>query len=91
MPLQDLRQALDMSQKHMSELLGRDQSAISKIENETDMYVSTLRSYVEALGGELQIVANLPSGRVTIERFDKLRTVVAGPAGHTEGSRAQSA
>ena len=72
MPLQELRQAMSLSQKTMSELLGRDQPSISKIENQTDMYVSTLRSYIEALGGELQIVAKLPTGTVHISRFDEI-------------------
>jgi DNA-binding XRE family transcriptional regulator len=82
MPLHELRQALHLSQQRLSEILGLKQSSISKVENQTDMYVSTLRSYIEALGGELQIVANLPTGTVYITRFDKIQA----PAKRATGS-----
>jgi len=73
MPLHELRQAMKMSQERLSELLGWKQPSISKVEHQTDMYVSTLRSYIEALGGELQIVADMPTGTVHIKRFGKIR------------------
>ena len=77
MPLQELRQAMKMSQERLSELLGWKQPSISKVEHQTDMYVSTLRSYIEALGGELQIIAKLPTGDIPIKRFDEIRSAVA--------------
>lgn len=81
MPLHELRQALHMSQQRLSEILGLKQSSISKVENQTDMYVSTLRSYIEALGGELQIVANLPTGTVFIKRFDEIEAATKSATG----------
>jgi hypothetical protein len=49
-----------------------DQGNLSKLEQRTDMYVSTLRRYVEALGGELEIVARFPDREYRIEQFADL-------------------
>jgi DNA-binding XRE family transcriptional regulator len=51
----------------MAQILGVNQSAISKIEKRTDMYLSTLRSYVEAMGGSLEIQAVFPEGAVRVD------------------------
>jgi DNA-binding XRE family transcriptional regulator len=72
LPLQELRQARRMSQERLAELLGGKQASVSKLEHRTDMYVSTLRSYVEALGGALDIVARFPDGDVRIKQFTDL-------------------
>ncbi len=72
MPLQELRQARQMSQEKLAELLGGKQASVSKLEHRADMYVSTLRSYVEALGGALEIVARFPDGNVKIRQFRDL-------------------
>ena len=69
MPLQDLRQAKQLSQARMAEILETKQANISRIERRTDMYISTLRSYIEAMGGELDIVARFPEGGVHINQF----------------------
>jgi len=50
MPLQELRQARKLSQEAIATVLGAKQASISKLEHRADMYVSTLRSYVEAMG-----------------------------------------
>src|SRR5690242_17622842 len=60
MPLAELRQARQMTQVTLAELLETSQPEISKIERRTDVYVSTLRRYVEAMGGKLEIVARFP-------------------------------
>ena len=52
MPLQELRRALDLTQQQVAAALGINQVAVSKMEGQTDMYVSTLRRFVEAMGGE---------------------------------------
>ena len=72
MPLQELRQARHLSQQTLAEALGASQAAISKLERRADMYVSTLRRYVNALGGELEITARFPEGSVTIDQFHAL-------------------
>jgi predicted XRE-type DNA-binding protein len=72
MPLQQLRTARQMTQTRLSELLEMDQGNVSKLEQRTDMYLSTLRSYVEAMGGELEIRAVFPDGVVTIDLLNRL-------------------
>ena len=69
MPLQELRRAKQLSQEHMAEILETKQANISRIERRTDMYISTLRNYIEAMGGELDIVARFPEGEVHINQF----------------------
>lgn len=69
MPLQELRQAMHLSQEHLAELLSTQQANISQIERRTDMYISTLREYIEAMGGELDIIARFPEGEVRINQF----------------------
>lgn len=72
MPLQELRQAHQMSQERLAELLLTKQANISRIERRTDMYISTLRSYIEAMGGKLDIIAKFPDGEVYINQFEEI-------------------
>ena len=72
MPLNELRQARGLSQKMLAEVLHVQQPAIAKIEKRTDMYISTLRSHIEAMGGELEVVARFPDGAVKISNFSEL-------------------
>lgn len=72
MPLYELRQARAMTQKALGETLKVNQPAIAKIERRTDMYVSNLRSYIEAMGGRLKIVAAFPEGDVAITNFSEV-------------------
>jgi DNA-binding XRE family transcriptional regulator len=72
MPLNELRQARGLSQKMLAELLHVHQPSIAKIEKRTDIYISTLRSHIEAMGGELEIVARFPEGSVKISNFADL-------------------
>jgi DNA-binding Xre family transcriptional regulator len=69
MPLQELRQTRKLSQKAIVTVLGAKQASISKLEHQTDMYVSTLRSYIEAISSTLEIVAQFPDGEVCIKQF----------------------
>lgn len=70
MALDELRNAKQLTQADMAELLNVPQSSISRIEQRTDMYLSTLRNYVQAMGGMLQIQAVFPEGgAVVISRF----------------------
>ena len=72
LPLQELRQARALSQEELAEVLGLNQATISKLERRTDMYLSSLRRFVEAMGGELEITASFPEGRVRIQLLDEL-------------------
>jgi transcriptional regulator with XRE-family HTH domain len=70
MALDELRNAKQLTQADMAELLDIPQSSISRIEQRTDMYLSTLRNYVQAMGGVLQIQAVFPDGgAILINRF----------------------
>ena len=71
--LQELRKARARSQLSVARKLHVKQAAVSKLERRTDMYVSTLRSYVEAMGGELEIIARFPDAKpVRINLFEEL-------------------
>jgi len=76
MPLNELRQARGLSQKMLAEVLRVQQPSIAKMEKRTDMYLSTLRSHIEAMGGELDVVARFPDGAVRISNFSDLGTAL---------------
>jgi transcriptional regulator with XRE-family HTH domain len=59
--LRDLRQALSLTQERMAETLGIGQESISRLEKRSDLLISTLGSYVKAMGGELRLVAEFPN------------------------------
>jgi transcriptional regulator with XRE-family HTH domain len=58
--LTELRRARAMTQDQLAADLHVGQASIAKLERRTDMYLSTLRRFVEAMGGELEIVARFP-------------------------------
>ena len=68
-PLAELRLARGLSQQNLADTLHISQAAVSKMERRTDMYISTLRSHIRAMGGDLQIVARFPDGAVDITHF----------------------
>jgi transcriptional regulator with XRE-family HTH domain len=70
--IQELRRARNLSQEQLAKFLNTKQANISQIENRTDMYISTLRSYIEAMGGQLKIVAHFPDGDVFINQFKEI-------------------
>ncbi|MDR0648533.1 MAG: helix-turn-helix domain-containing protein [Synergistaceae bacterium] len=72
MPLDELRRARGLSQKALAGMLHVQQPAIAKMERRADMYISTLRSHIEAMGGELEITAQFPDGVVKISNFSQL-------------------
>jgi DNA-binding transcriptional regulator YiaG len=72
MALDELRAARALTQEHLSTLLGVKQSAVSKLERRADMYVSTLRQFIQAMGGALEIRAVFPDGDVRITQFHAL-------------------
>lgn len=59
--LRELRLATGKAQAEIAAALKIKQPSVSKIERQADMYISTLRSYVEAIGGELELTVRLPS------------------------------
>ena len=69
MPLHELRRARALTQRDMAKMLKVNQPAVSKLEQRADVYVSSLRSYIEAEGSKLKIVAEFPEGEVAITIF----------------------
>jgi transcriptional regulator with XRE-family HTH domain len=63
MPLAEIRKAIGMTQAELAGKLDVAQGSVSKFENAADMYLTTLRKYVEALGGELHLTAKFKDGR----------------------------
>lgn len=75
MALSELRLARSLSQKALAESMEVSQPDVSKLEKRTDTYISTLRSYIQAMGGQLDIVARFPEGDVRITQFSALEEV----------------
>jgi transcriptional regulator with XRE-family HTH domain len=73
MALDELREALRLTQESLAQTLHVNQAAISKVERRSDMLISTLRKIIEAMGGELEIRAILPAGTVRIDQFEEVR------------------
>ena len=74
MSLRDLRHALTLTQERMAETLGIGQDGVSRLEKRSDLLLSTLRTYIEAMGGQLSLIAEFPdrepvtlSGLATME------------------------
>jgi len=72
MPLQELRHARNLSQEQLAQTLSVKQAAVSKLEKRTDMYISTLRNFIKAMGGDLEIIATFPDGSVQISQFENI-------------------
>ncbi len=73
--LQELRKAHQKTQAHMAKTLGMTQDQVSRLEKRSDVLVSTLRRFVEGMGGDLSIVAEFPDyGPVKIAGFSDLPT-----------------
>jgi transcriptional regulator with XRE-family HTH domain len=62
-----LRRAREMTQGQLSATLGMTQPEVSKLEHRTDMYVSTLRRFIEAMGGTMEITARFPDGEALVD------------------------
>jgi hypothetical protein len=66
MPLYELRAARRLTQQQLAETLGLTLAAVSQMEHRTDLYLSTLQNFVEAMGGHLEIYAAFPDGRIKL-------------------------
>ena len=64
--LRSLRQAHDLTQERMAELLGVKQENISRMERRADLLLSTMSSYIEAMGGKLKLVAEFPERKPVV-------------------------
>lgn len=73
MTLRDLRKAHELTQERIAEALHISQDGVSRIEKRSDFLLSTLRSYIEAMGGKLRLVVEFPDRRpVTLSGLDSL-------------------
>lgn len=72
MALGELRHAKELSQEDLAKFLHVEQPQVSRLEKRTDMYISTLRKYIEAVGGHMEIVASFPEGDVLINQFSEI-------------------
>ena len=90
MTLRDLRKAHELTQTRMAEALHISQDGVSRIEKRSDFLLSTLRSYVEAMGGQLRLVAEFPDRKpVTISGLDSLTTGAPPPRRGRKSARAE--
>lgn len=78
MSLKDLRRARKLTQERMAELLGIGQEGISRLEQRSDLLLSTLRNYVAKMGGELDLVARFPDRPPVL--LQDLAELAAAPA-----------
>ena len=58
--LRDLRRAQELTQARVAEILGIEQDSVSRMERRADMLLSTMSSYIEAMGGKLHLIAEFP-------------------------------
>ncbi len=63
--LQELRKAMELTQEQLAEMLDIRQATIAQTEKRKDLMISTLRSYVEAMGGKLSLTVEIP-GRKSV-------------------------
>ncbi len=86
--LRELRQAAGKAQADVASALNIKQPSVSKIESQADMYLSTLRKYIRAIGGELELVVRLPSRRtIRLQHLTDAATPHADSAGPTKVTR----
>jgi len=70
--LRQVREARERSQAAVAQKLQINQAAVSKLERRTDLSLTTLRGYIEAMGGKLEIIARFPDHVVRIKQFEAL-------------------
>ena len=83
MPMHELRRARQLSQEQLADMLDIKQGSVSKLERRTDLYISTLRRYIEAMGGELTLQARFPEGSVIITQLDQIGETDGKPTRQT--------
>lgn len=69
MLLAEIRKSVGLTQEDLAGALGITQPSLSKLEGQDDMQISTLRRLIQALGGEMEIIAHLPRGDIRITQF----------------------
>jgi len=91
--LKDLRRAVERSQEDLAATRGVGQDTVSRIERQSDMLLSTLRRYVEAMGGKLELVAHFPNrpalviAQIAEGTPGRVKRRAAGKRSHSSGRR----
>lgn len=84
MTLYQVREARSLTQVNLARVLNINQGAVSRMEKRTDMYVSTLRNFIQAMGGKLQIKAIFPEAEIEIDQFENLPQLPQGLSNEIE-------
>jgi DNA-binding XRE family transcriptional regulator len=85
--LRDLRKAQRLTQQQLAELLHIEQDSISRMERRADMLLSTMNSYVQAMGGVLRLVAEFPDRAPMTIRLGDLAETQAPLKSRKRGSK----
>jgi hypothetical protein len=72
MPRRDLRRARELTNEALADILEMGPSEVVGIEKHADLYVSTLRRFIEAMGGQLEITAHFVGGAARITQFREI-------------------
>lgn len=69
MLLSEIRKSVGLTQEEVAQTLGIKQPTLSRLESQEDMQISTLNRLIQALGGELEIIAHMPGGDIHLTQF----------------------
>ena len=69
MLLAQVRKTVGLTQEELAASLGIKQPTLSRLESQNDMQISTLRCLIQALGGQLEIIAHMPGGDIRMPQF----------------------
>ncbi len=75
MSLDELREALNLTQEELAKRLQVKQPAVAKLESREDVRLSTLQALIEAMGGQIEVRAIFPQGTVVLRRPGKVQVV----------------
>src|SRR5215813_7547649 len=90
--LRELRQAQQLTQERMAKLLGVEQENVSRLERRADLLLSTLSSYVAAMGGKLRLIAEFPNRKpVTVALGDLSESAPVKPRRRSRDPKTQPA
>ncbi len=69
MLLAEIRKGAGLTQEDLAKTIGIRQASLSKLESQDDMQISTLQRLINALGGQLELIAHMPAGDIRISQF----------------------
>lgn len=81
MPLFGVRQAREVTQEELAAALGTTQASVSKLERRSDVYLSSARRFVEAMGGELEIIVHFPDAAYRLSLDGECRNATTNGSG----------